>query len=100
MLIYTHPMLYQVVNVQNLLKLKHIQSQVRNEFSAGGTGELSANDTWVELYLDDLRDETQANEIIAQMNAQQGQEWMCQQCHELNNGSFELCWHCQADRKF
>jgi hypothetical protein len=98
MLIYTHPLLYQVVNVQNLLKLKNITSTIRNEYSAGGTGDLSANETWAELWLDDSRDEVLAKEIIATMNTESEEEWFCGNCGEKNAGSFELCWSCQTEK--
>lgn len=34
--IYAHPNLYQVVNVQNSLRLQRIETSLRNEFAAGG----------------------------------------------------------------
>lgn len=98
LLIYTHPLLYQVVNVQNLLKLRHIATTVRNEFSAGGTGDLSANETWAELWLEDERDQPQAQAIIDEMNRQASEEWFCSRCGEENSGSFEFCWNCQQSR--
>lgn len=98
MLIYTHPMLYQVVNVQNLLAHKHIKTTVRNEFSGGATGELSANDTWVELWLDDERDLAVAEAIIRDMKTEAEQEWFCSHCGESNAGSFEVCWQCGTER--
>jgi hypothetical protein len=91
-------MLYQVVNVQNLLQLNHIKSSLRNEFSAGATGDLSANDTWVELWLDDERDKTLAEKLIAEINEQSGEEWFCSACGEKNSASFEICWQCQKER--
>jgi len=99
MLIYTHPNLYQVVNVQNLLKVSRIESQVRNEYAAGGTGDLSANDTWVELWLEDERDETKAEEIIRALKTEDVEDWFCSKCGEKNGGAFEFCWHCQNEQK-
>ncbi|WP_196160555.1 DUF2007 domain-containing protein [Reinekea sp. G2M2-21] len=99
MLIYTHPLLYQVVNVQNLLSLHHIETIVRNEYAAGATGDLSANETWAELWLQDERDQAQAQQLIAQMDEQSREEWFCSQCGEKNSGSFEVCWQCQTERR-
>lgn len=98
MLIYTHPLLYQVVNVQNLLSLKNISTTIRNEFASGGTGDLSANDTWAELWLDDDRDEVQARNIISELNQQANEEWFCSHCGEKNGGAFEVCWQCNTER--
>ena len=97
MLIYTHPLLYQVVNVKNLLALRHIQCSVRNEFASGGTGDLSANDTWAELWLDDDRDEAIAKKVIDDMNKAADNDWFCGSCGEKNAGSFEVCWQCQTE---
>ncbi len=99
MLIYTHPLLYQVVNVKNLLALRRIQCSVRNEFSSGGTGDLSANDTWVELWLNDERDAPLAKKLIDEMQSALEKEWFCGTCGEKNAGSFELCWQCHIERK-
>jgi hypothetical protein len=92
-------MLYQVINVQNLLNLKHITTTVRNEFSSGATGDLSANDTWAELWLDDERDEDLAKGLIQKMDEAAKEEWFCSQCGEKNGGSFEICWQCQTEQK-
>jgi hypothetical protein len=27
-----------------------------------------------------------------------GQPWECPRCHELNDGSFDICWNCQSER--
>lgn len=99
LLIYTHPLLYQVVNVQNLLKLRHIETTLRNEFSAGGTGDLSANETWAELWLVDERDAPLATTIIDEMNAVSDEDWFCSRCGEKNGGAFELCWQCEHPRQ-
>lgn len=98
LLIYTHPLLYQVVNVQNLLQMKHINTVIRNEYSGGATGDLSANDTWVELWLEDERDSVLAESIIEEMNSKADDDWFCKKCGEKNGGSFELCWQCQHPR--
>jgi hypothetical protein len=91
-------MLYQVVNVQNLLLLNHIKASLRNEFSSGGTGDLSANDTWVELWLDDERDKALAEKLIAKINDQSDDDWFCSACGEKNSAAFEICWQCQKER--
>ena len=97
--IYTHPNLYQVVNIQNLLQLKHIQTSIRNEFAAGGSGELAPQDVWPELWLGDDRDETLAKSILAEIDKTETEEWFCGQCGEKNAGSFDFCWQCEAERK-
>ncbi|MEJ2042768.1 MAG: DUF2007 domain-containing protein [Reinekea sp.] len=96
MRIYSHPLLYQVVNVQNLLKLNGIESMVRNEYAGGAAGDLAI--TWVELWLMREQDQEAALKIIEQVaGADQTEDWFCSRCGEANNGSFELCWNCQKE---
>ena len=97
--IYTHPNLYQVVNIQNLLDLKRIRTSVRNEFASGGSGELAPQDVWPELWLEDERDLGLAQNILAEIAANEQDDWYCGQCGESNAGSFDFCWDCEAPRK-
>ena len=98
-LIYTHPNLYQVINIQNVLNLKNIKTVVRNEFAAGGSGELSPNDVWPELRLEDERDETIAKSLIEKSVIEETEVWLCGECGEKNDGSFEVCWQCQSETR-
>ncbi len=97
-LIYTHPNLYQVINIQNILNLKNIKTNVRNEFAAGGAGELSPVDVWPELRLEDEHDEALAKELIDKAVLVVAEEWFCGDCGETNDGSFEVCWQCQSEK--
>jgi hypothetical protein len=99
MRIYTHPMLYQVVNVQNLLQLNGIETRVRNQYAGGAAGDLAINETWVELWLCDERDQEKAALIIESLTQQAQESWSCGSCGERNSGSFEFCWQCQSPRK-
>lgn len=98
MLIYTHPQLYQVANVQNLLAIRHIRTSIRNQYAGGAIGELSANDAWVELWLDDERDEALAKRLMADLLSEPQPDWHCPLCQEANPDKFETCWSCQAER--
>lgn len=95
MKIYTHPNLYQVVNMQNILQLNRIQTQLRNEYAAGAAGDLAPHDAWPELWLLDERDKLLANKVITALNAQaRTEDWFCSQCGEQNGGAFDECWQC------
>lgn len=98
MLIYTHPLLLNVVNVQNLLELHSIKTKLRNEFASGATGDLAPGETWVELWLEDERDEQRAKAHVEKLKHQQDEVWYCNECGEENTGAFEFCWQCQAEQ--
>lgn len=98
MKIFTHPSLYQVVNVQNLLRFKRIKTTIRNEYLAGGSGELAPQDTWPELWLNDETDWARAEELVESLNVE-NEPWFCTQCGEHNDGSFDYCWQCQTEHK-
>ncbi len=100
MVIYSHPLLYQVINVQNLLKLSGISTGVRNQYASGAAGDLAIGETWVELWLDDDRDHLIAQRIIGNMLSVQVDDWYCGHCGEKNAGSFDICWQCQKPRKY
>jgi len=96
--IYSHPNLYQVINVQNSLRMHKIETSLRNEFAAGGSGELSPIDVWPELWLVDEGDRIEAQRLIVEATATTEEEWSCSACAEPNGGAFELCWSCGGER--
>ena len=96
MQIYTHPMLYQVVNVQNVLAISGIETQVRNQYAGGAAGDLAITETWVELWLCDERDQLKATEILEALLKEEQGSWACGSCGERNSGAFEVCWQCQT----
>lgn len=96
--IYAHPNLYQVVNVQNSLRLQRIETSLRNEFAAGGAGELSPIDVWPQLWLVNEWDRDAAQRLIQEATATDVEEWFCGACGEQNGGAFELCWACGHER--
>ena len=95
--VFSDQTLLQVVNIKNLLEASHIAAEIRNEYAAGGVGELSFIDAWPELWVS-CEDAARAKEIIAQYHvAGDGGEWLCV-CGEKNGSAFASCWSCQADR--
>ena len=97
-LVYTNENRLIVGNVKNILEAEGIEIVLKNEFASGAMGEVSPFDTWVELWVRNDSDYERAVSIIE--NAVQmgnGAEWFCRKCHEKNDGSFEICWNCQAE---
>lgn len=85
-----------VANIKNLLESERIDVLVKNEFAAGGVGELSAFDAWPEIWLVNEKDMIKAQEIINQCQSKANRpEWYCQNCKEPNDAAFEICWQCQ-----
>ena len=97
-LIYTNENRLLVGNARNIVESAGIEVVLKNEYAAGGTGELSPLDTWPELWV--VRDSDYGKavglleNVLAPRNAE---EWRCSYCSELNDASFEVCWKCQKD---
>ena len=91
-----------VFQVQQLLEQKGIHSFVKNEFSIGAVGELSTLDVMPEVWVSDQEWLPKAEQFIADFQVQKGVSgpWVCQQCKEKNDASFEVCWQCGADSTY
>jgi len=99
-LIYTNENQFIVSNVQNVVQNAGIDVTLKNEYVAGGAGDLSPFDTWLELWVTEDKDYDKAIKIIASINnTDNTDDWFCSQCHEKNSSSFEICWQCQHERE-
>jgi hypothetical protein len=95
--IYTDQTLLAVSNVKNLLAASYIESVIRNEFAAGGIGEIASIDAWPELWVA-YPDVALAKKIIDDyQSAPKGVDWVCS-CGEPNGCAFASCWACQRDK--
>lgn len=95
-LIYTHQNAILVQNAKNILVNEGIPVQLKNEFSAGGMGELSAIDSWLELWILDANDQERATQALKCLDEPESQDdWQCANCGEKNYSSFNICWNCQ-----
>ena len=94
-LVYTHENPLIVGNARGLLEAAGIQVALKNEFSVGGVGELSAFDVWPELWVIRDRDYVLAVRILeTSLSGGDAIDWRCRNCGEDNDASFETCWHC------
>ena len=93
--VFTHENRMIVFNMKNLLQAAGIETVVRNEFAAGGVGELSTFDTWPELWLQDdsrfFEVETILRDVI---DNDDRRAWFCRGCQEQNDATFRICWNC------
>jgi hypothetical protein len=96
-MVYTNENNLLVNNVKNLIEANEIDTFVKNEFAQGAVGEISAIDSWPELWIFADADFDRAVEIVksSQSNSK-AVDWVCKSCSETNDPSFEICWHCQS----
>lgn len=95
--VYTAQTLLQVTHLKNLLETANIPCELRNEYAAGGVGELSFVDAWPELWVN-YEDTQLAKNIISGFEHSGSEaEWSCQ-CGESNGAAFASCWSCKVDK--
>jgi len=96
-LIYTNENRYLVHNIQNIVENAGINIMLKNEFAAGAAGDLVPHETWLELWVSNDNDYEKAMTIIeSSFSNESDPEWVCGNCMELNDASFEFCWNCQS----
>ena len=97
--VFTHENRLIVFHIKNILYDEGIECLIKNEFSAGGAGDLAPFDTWPELWVNDS-EEGKARDLV-ELNISKvpsGKEWICTSCGEMNDFNFQICWQCnQAD---
>lgn len=96
-MVYSHENQFLVSNIKNLIDAQGIETFMKNEFAQGAIGEVSAFDSWPEVWVVDDGDEKKALKIVqlAQSGVKRS-DWCCNHCTEMNDPSFEICWHCQT----
>lgn len=83
--------------LQALLEDNHIQTWLKNEFIAGGIGDIPAQECWQEIWVLDERDEVPALKLLQSITPQVAMKntaWQCQQCGEWMEPAFTSCWRC------
>ena len=91
-----------VWNVKNRLELSGYDCHIRNEYAAGGAGDIAPIDTWPEVWIDNDWQFDKAKTYIEQQiltHNHSEQEWFCSHCREKNPSSFDCCWNCNYDAK-
>ena len=96
-LVYSNQNNILVHNAKNLIEAQGIETALKNEFVQGGVGEISAIDSWPEVWVLNDADYERAIKIIATTN-DNAVDWVCEQCAEPNDPSFEICWNCQHEK--
>ncbi len=97
-LIYTNENRLLVANVRNILDAAGIEVAMKNEFAAGGMGELSPFEVWPELWVANDSDFERASRLLeTSLSARDAPSWRCD-CGEHNDPSFEMCWRCGREQ--
>lgn len=98
-LIYTNENRLLVSNVKNIIENAGICIVLKNEYAAGGVGDLSPFDAWLELWVTHDEDYKKAMDAINETFSTDSQkDWVCDECGEKNSPSFQLCWQCQNEK--
>ena len=97
-MVYTHENQFIVSNAKNLVEAEGIATFLKNEFAQGAVGETSAFDAWPEVWVFRDADYERALSIIeTSLSRTRTAEWVCKNCEENNDASFEICWNCQQN---
>jgi hypothetical protein len=97
-LVYSHENQFIVGNIKNLIEAQDIKVFIKNEFAQGALGETAAFDCWPEVWVYNDEDYQRAIDIVTLIKVKQAEmDWVCNQCEEKNDPSFEVCWYCKSD---
>lgn len=88
----------EVHNVKNALEAEGIECEIRGEFRRAAMGEIPISESYVELWLVDPSQESQARAILVGDSDGDSASWICTGCNESVGGTFALCWNCQRER--
>ena len=91
-----------IYSVKSLLESENIDCHLKNEFSSTtGGADLGISNLTLELWVINDSDLDKAQSIIeAQLTkSANSSDWICSECKEENDGSFESCWKCQTNRE-
>ena len=95
-LLYTNENRYLVHNIENIMNNAGISIMLKNEFAAGEAGDLIPHETWLELWVVNESDYEKAVDILKQsFSTDTDKNWLCTNCSETNDASFDFCWQCQ-----
>ena len=94
--VYSAPDLFMVTHAANILHNHGIETTIKNSFLSGAMGEIPVFECWPRLFVVEDFNYKKALEIVTLEIIEQESlpSWVCGQCNEGNEGTFELCWSC------
>lgn len=96
--VFTHENVAVLHSARNVLGLSGIESFVKNEHLFTQGARHGIENIFLELWIYNDADYDRAVAIIEDevVNPEPKGTWICAGCNEENDGSFEVCWNCQA----
>ncbi len=97
--IYTNESIVLLHSAKNVLALNGIESFVKNEHTIANGARHGIENIFLELWLVNDQDFDKAEAILEKqvLNPAPAPEWICSECKEPNDGSFDFCWKCQSE---
>ena len=95
--VYSGPMLAMVTQLQHVLELNGIESQVRGEYRGTALGDIPVTEAWPELWILDRSQEAEARRLVTEAiesRPVEGADRECPRCHETVEAQFSECWNC------
>jgi rubrerythrin len=95
----------EVEAAASLLRQEGIVARILNQAVAGALGDIPAQHTLPQLWIERDEDEPTARAVVERLLAeQQGAArarpaWRCPVCGELIEGQFTECWNCTIDHE-
>jgi len=98
-LVYTHENMSLVHSAKNILEMNGIDCLLKNEHGNTMGAEFGITNL-AEVWVLDSGNYEKAKAIIEEkiVNVSDKSSWVCGECNEENDGSFEICWKCQFER--
>ena len=95
--IYTDDNIVVLHSIKNVLALNDIESFVKNEHTIPAGPSHGINNIFHELWILNDQDYEKASKVIETeiQNPVSKADWICSNCSDENDGSFEVCWKCQ-----
>ena len=97
-MVFTAENRFIVANAKNILESHGMSVVLRNEFASSAIGEVSPFDTWLEVWVINDSDYDVACQILDSSLSKEGAPvWLCVNCQEENDPSFDMCWRCGSE---
>jgi len=97
--VYSNNNIALVWHVKNMLEQQGIEAETRNDSLYSVAGELPVTECMGEVWVVNALNYQTAVRMVSEMElaslAENG-AWVCHVCHEEVDGSFSVCWNCQA----
>lgn len=87
--------LIEIHTWKGLLETQGIDVKLKGEALLGATGELGIEAAYAEVWVH--KNQIEAARAILDSTKNQCVPWLCRECGEKNESTFELCWQCGAE---